>query len=95
MIPLPQKTRKNGDDYVQALQGERAAIYSQWYGEILIAYEVMMIKIRPGRSVKGSWVETREKFPNNEDFGYWAWAYLKWKKEAAIEKFKENEMKKY
>jgi len=87
MIPLPQKTRKNGFNYIQVLRGDKSAVYSQWFGETLIAYEVMKIKIQPRRCIKGTWLEAREKFPHNEAFGYWAWTYRSLEK--AMEKYKE------
>lgn len=80
MIPLPQKTRKNGYNYVQVLRGTKCAIYSQWYEENLIGYEVMLIRTRPERFVKGFFLETREAFAGNEDFGSTAWSCKSWEK---------------
>lgn len=84
-IPLPQKTRKNGHDYVQVCRGEKGCIYWVWYKDLPVGYEVMNIRVRPRRQVKGIWLEAKEKFPSNEDFGYYAWAYRS--RERAEEKF--------
>lgn len=78
MIPLPQKTRKNGYTYVQVLRGTKCAIYSQWYGKNLIGYEVMLIRTKPERFVKGLLLEAREAFPTNNDFGSTAWSLKSW-----------------
>ena len=78
MIPLPLKLKKNGFDYVQVLRGKKTCIYAQWLEGELIAYEVMKIRIKPGRQVKSVWIEEREKFPADEDFGYHAWTYKTW-----------------
>jgi len=91
MIPLPQKIRKNGYDYTQVLRGGKSCIYAQWSGEIIMAYEVMKIRVKPGRWIKGTWIEEREKFPADEDFGYTAWSYPTW--ERAKEKYDELEYK--
>ena len=85
MIPLPQITRKNAHDYVQVCRGEKACIYSQWYDGKRFGYEVILIREKPGRYVNGIWLEAREKFPSNEDFGYYAWAYTS--RQRAEEKF--------
>ena len=89
MIPLPQKKRKNGFDYVQVLRGKKSCIYAQWSGEIIVVYEVMKIRVKPGRWLKGTWIEEREKFPSNEDIGCYGKSYTTW--ECAFEKYKELE----
>lgn len=89
MIPLPQNVRKNSFDYTQVLRGKKACIYEQRDKGKLISYEVMLIRIKPGRHIKGKWIEAREKFPSDEGFGYFAWIYKTmegaWKKYNSIE----------
>ncbi len=80
MIPLPQKLRKNGFVYNLVLRGRRTCIYSQWSANNLISFEVFKIKTRPLRKVKGIWLEARERFPRDEDFGYSAWTIKDWGK---------------
>jgi len=59
-------------------------------------YEVFLIKHAPAHTLVGKTGPTKgkayhyppsERFPGNEDFGKWAWAYIK--KSAAQEKFEE------
>jgi hypothetical protein len=64
-IPLRERIKKNGFDYIQVLRGVKVAIYSQWSGKNLIGYEVMLIRTSKRRCVKGIWLEAREKFPYN------------------------------
>ena len=84
-IPYSKKIKRKGYDYVQVLRGKKTCIYSQWYKGNIIAYEVMSIRIRPGRWINELWIEAREKFPGDEDFGYYAWTYCSMEK--AREKF--------
>ena len=74
-IPLPEKIKKNGFSYIQVHRGKKSAIYSQWSGKTLIGYEVMIIRTRPKRCINGKWLEAQERFPVDEDFGYYAWIY--------------------
>jgi hypothetical protein len=75
MIPLPQKTRKNGYNYVLIHRGTKYVIYSQWYGKAVIGYEVMLIRTKPARFIKGFFLQAREAFASNEDFGRSAWSF--------------------
>jgi len=93
MIPLPQNTRKNGYSYVQVCRGKKAAIYSAWYKDRIAGYEVMMIRVRQKRKVKGVWLDAREKFPSNEDFGPYAKAIRSWVR--AKELYDQAEKEKY
>ena len=94
MIPLPQKLQKNGFDYVQVLRGVKACIYEQWYKENIIAYEVFLIWVKRRRPMKEIWLEAREKFPVNEDFGKSAWTQNTWEgalnRFNALEKIRDN-----
>ena len=92
-IPLPQNTRKNSHDYIQVCRGEKACIYSQWFDGERFGYEVILIREKSGRYVKGIWLEAREKFPSNEDFGPYAKAVSSWDK--AKEWFDKAEKEKY
>ena len=85
MKTLPQTKRKNGHDYVQVFRGPKAAIYRQCFRGMLVGYEVILIRVQKGRSYKGNWLETRERFPHDEAFGKWAWAFSSM--ERALEKY--------
>ena len=86
MKTLPLKLRKNGFNYSQVLRGKRSCIYEQTVTENIKYYEVILIKIAPEKVIKGKKFESRERFPHNEAFGYWAWTYPTY--EMAYEAFK-------
>jgi hypothetical protein len=78
----------------------KAAIYEQRNkkekSDISIGFEVFKIKIQKEAYIpynsgpkKGElyYSPEKEKFPGNEDFGKWAWAYSN--KECAMKKFEE------
>lgn len=88
-IPLPISLRKNGFIYTQVYRGTRSCIYEQRVGQILIAFEVFIIRERSERSILGKIIPAKEIFPSNEDFGKTAWTY--WTLEQAMKKFNESE----
>lgn len=89
MKTLPLKLRKSGHDYTQVQRGEKSCIYEQRFCGKLISYEVFIIKITPEKELNGKLIEVREKFPNNEAFGTWAWAITSW--DRALKRFNELE----
>lgn len=89
---LPVKLRKNGFDYIQYRKSENAFIYKQVISENMVQYEVFEWKIQPERTINEKVLPAKEKFPNNEAFGYWAWSYKDYRR--AIKKFEELNNKK-
>ena len=89
--PLPMTKSKNGYAYRQIKRNDKAAIYEQSVekevnGEIgkIVGHEVFRIQISKAYSLvqkngskKGQVYNypAAERFPGNEDFGKWAWAY--------------------
>ena len=74
---LPVKLRKNGFNYTQVLRGERSCIYEQMVCEEkdIKYYEVFLIRVRPQRTAFGKEFPAKERFPNDEAFGKWAWTF--------------------
>ena len=89
MKPLPKILRKNGFTYTQVCRGVKSFIYSQTVSVHVVYYEVFMLKTAPAQNFKGKFIEERERFPHNEAFGHWAWAFLSY--EDAMERFNELE----
>jgi len=73
MNVLDNEIRKNGFNYKLLKRTEKFAMYSQWDGDKLIGYEIFKIKIQPAKTVLNKDFPEKERFPNNEAFGYWAW----------------------
>lgn len=97
---LDTEIKKNGFAYIQERRGERAFIYRQTDPETTeggeartVGFEVFKRKVSRAQSANmgGTIVEfeAKEKFPSNESFGLWAWAFKSWEK--ALEKFNELE----
>jgi len=100
---LPQHKSKNGYAYRQIKRNDKAAIYEQSVekecnGEVglIVGYEVFEIIVGKPYSLvqkhgnkKGQVYNypAAEKFPGNEDFGKWAWAFNT--KNSAMVKFNE------
>ncbi len=91
MIPLPLKLRKNGFNYNQVLRGLRSCLYRQRLIEKIDAYEVFKIRIRSARYIQGKFLQAKERFPADEDFGKFAWTYTNF--ENAKKKYDELEQK--
>jgi hypothetical protein len=85
--PLPEKLRKNSFDYIQHKRSKKAFIYIQVVSENRVQYEVFERKIRPERTINGKVLPAKERFPNDEAFGYWAWSYMDYNR--AIQKYEE------
>jgi len=89
MIQVPLKLTKNGFTYTQVLRGRRSCLYEQHVTPRIKQFEVFIIRISPEREICGKLILERERFPGNEDFGFWAWSY--WTMEEARAKFDELE----
>lgn len=89
MKPLPKIMQKNGFTYLQVQRGDNSCIYAQGVSEIILGYEVFLIKITPSRQFKGKLIDAHERFPHNEAFGRSAWSFSSY--EEALEKFHELE----
>lgn len=73
MKPLEQIFRKNGFDYQQVWRDEDYAIYEQWDGEKLIAYEVFKTNKNEAREIAGVAIAASESVPGNKQWGTNAW----------------------
>ena len=100
MEVLPQTKSKNGYLYTLIKRNAKAAIYSmvneKYPEDTSVAYEVFQVIVTKPYSIqqkngekKGMWYHypMMEKFPSNEDFGNFAWAYNK--KSDAMARFEE------
>jgi len=100
---LPITKTKNGYKYVQVCRSNKAAVYEQKVEKEIngnvgqtVGYEVFQILVGKAYSLvqkhgnkKGQVYNypAAEKFPGNEDFGKWAWAFNS--KALAMSKFEE------
>ena len=91
MKTLPQTLRKNGFTYIQVRRGRRSCLYEQRHSDIVVGYEVFLIRTSRERHIAGKILEAKEVFPNNSAFGYWAWSFYTLEK--ALIKFQSLEMK--
>ena len=82
---LPKTLKKNGNDYTQIKRGKNAFLYKLVDPEAseYPSYEVFTKKIQPPFSLRGKGKDgklyeypEKERFPGNEDFGKWAWAWM-------------------
>lgn len=68
---------KNGYTYEQVLRDGNIAIFKQrlrpGVGEL--AYETIIIQIKPAVTIKGKFVPEREAAPSDEAFGTLGWSY--------------------
>jgi len=89
VLALKPTVRKNGFTYTQVCRGARSCVYAQHVTPIVTYYEVFLIKVSQECYIDGKLIETRERFPGNEDFGLTAWTYRSLKE--AEEKFEKLE----
>lgn len=100
MNKLPETKKKNGYLYTLVARSDKAAMYSMKNEkeplDDSIGYEVFLVKVQKAATIpyssgskKGQLyhMPEQEKFPGNEDFGKWAWAFMT--NEAAMKKFQE------
>lgn len=95
---LPKEKLKNRCYYVLVKRTKQTAMYAQHYCTCsrIIGYEVFRVVTLPKKVLSSEMtgtveleIESREKFPSNEDFGKIAWTF-KTRKEAEM-KFQEME----
>lgn len=76
---LESELSKNGFTYKLVERNEFKAIYSQWDGGRIVGFEVFKVKKQKATTLILSgntiYLEAKETYPNNEDFGKRAWAY--------------------
>lgn len=70
MKPLAAEYRKNGYDYKLVRRTAYAAMFAQYDGGRLVAYEVGRVKSDNGGTFAGVTIEPGERFWSNEDFGH-------------------------
>lgn len=68
---------KNGFTYEQVVRDGNVAIFKQRLrpGEGCLAYEVLIIEVKPAVTIKGKFVPERESVPSDESFGTLGWTY--------------------
>jgi hypothetical protein len=69
------KVLSNGFIYQLIKSGNRSVLYEQKDGERVVGFEVHILRTRPTRVVNGKTLRTCNRWPNNEEFGKWAWTY--------------------
>jgi len=91
IISLADTVLKNGFRYELYQRGTKAFIYTQISPdeEIIIGYEVFKRIIDPPKKIFEMSYPPRERFPKDNDFGSYAWAYTKL--EHALEKYEALE----
>lgn len=89
LIKLTERLRYKGFDYSLTARTDNIALYRQMDEDIIVGYEVFKIYIRGGRYSQycGRVIPPKERFPNDESFGYSAWSFCRY--ENAIRKFEE------
>jgi len=83
---LPETIHKHGNDYKLVKRNDKAAMYEQYCNDLLIGYEVFIVKVNPEfKWPNGTVNSAKEAFPHDEAFGTWAWCYMaKERKEADL-----------
>ena len=89
MESLPLKLRKNSYEYTQLFRGSKSVLYEQRDEGPVVYYEVFLIRIKPGRKIKGKLIPAKEWFPNDEAGGTWLWTFRNL--DEALWRFKELE----
>lgn len=87
MLRLPEELSKYGYSFKLIIRCENKAIYSQSLENLLIAYEVIKIRIRPPRFNRFLSREdpAMETYPSNEQWGKLGWTCRTW--EEALERY--------
>lgn len=76
MTTLPLKLAVGGFDLRQIKRDGRAAVYEQSQRGVVVAYEVVVVKVHPAATIMGREYQEREGYPSNEDWGLLAWTCL-------------------
>lgn len=84
MRMIPDTFEHGGFGYAVFLREHRYTVYRKWPLDNpgRDSFEVFQRRILPAATFtrKGKAIETpvREAFPRDEDFGKWAWTFIKW-----------------
>ena len=89
MIALSSKIRKNGFDYALICRGRRTCLYAHNVSPKTTGFEVILIRINKAKTINGTFIPEKERFPSNEDFGRYAWSYSDY--DYALRKFNKLE----
>ena len=74
-IQIPREFKKNGMNYILLFRVENICIYTQFYGDTKVGYEVHRIRKHEGRCISGNEIKPAEYLASNEEFGRFAWFY--------------------
>lgn len=91
--PLGDSYQKNGFDYELVMRDGKFAIFAQRArrhdGSVggVLAYEVIVIRVKKESEAFGKIVPCREVAPADEDFGMYGWSYPT--KEMALPKYRK------
>ena len=87
MQKLPQIFTKYGYTFKLVIRTTQKAIYAQYIGELLYAYEVIKIRVRPPRY--NTLLERNEPqrgiYPSSGQWGKMGWTFRTW--ERALERY--------
>jgi len=89
MLRLPESLKRYGTTLKLVMRCENKAIYSQYYGDDLVGYEVVKIRILKSRFVKifNRIEPERETYPSTGQWGIYGWTYMTLEK--AIERYNQ------
>ena len=78
---LPSRFEKYGFTYKLVVRDTYKAIYAQYVGNTLLAWEVIKIRVRPPKYNKFLKREepAREVYPSSAQWGKWGWTITNWK----------------
>ena len=75
MKQLEKEIRSNGFVYMQESRNNRFAIYSQWLGGEIIAYELIRIGKNKDRELFGKHYQASESYPDTKKWGKDGWTF--------------------
>ena len=87
MKTLPTEFKKYGDRFVQLSRKDNVALYARIYNGTTYAYEVVIIRQKPARTILNKVIPAQEVYPSNEEFGILGWCFTS--KPKALEKYHE------
>jgi hypothetical protein len=75
MKQLSNEIKTNGFVYIQEHRNNKFAIYSQWVGNEIIAYELIKIRNRNDRELFGKHYPASEVYPDSKSWGQEGWTF--------------------
>jgi hypothetical protein len=75
MKQLNKVLKTNGFIYSQEHRNNKFAIYSQWIGNEIIAYELIKIRKRSDRELFGKYYQASEVYPDTKSWGQEGWTF--------------------